>query len=147
MPAHAPEGIWYVSGMKLHLNTGANQLLFTGYGADHVLINDQRHDASLLLSARGIEIAPWAGLDFGAFTAAHFEWIALRNLDILLLGTGTRLRFPHPSLTRALVEARIGLEVMDVGAMCRTYNILVAEGRSVGAAVMIEPQVRVPHHP
>ncbi len=124
--------------MKLHLNTDAGQLLFTGYGEDHVLINGHRHDASLLLTARGIEIAPWAGLGFDALTAAHFEWIAQRELDILLLGTGTRLRFPHPSLTRALMDARIGLEVMDIGALCRTYNILVTEGRSVGAAVLIE---------
>lgn len=124
--------------MKLHLNRDAGQLLFTGYGEDHVLINGQRHEASLLLTTRGIEIAPWAGLGFDALSAAHFEWIARRELDILLLGTGTRLRFPHPSLTRALVEARIGLEVMDVGALCRTYNILVTEGRSVGAAVLIE---------
>lgn len=124
--------------MKLHLNTDAGQLLFTGYGEDHVLINGHRHDASLLLTARGIEIAPWAGLGFDALTAAHFEWIAQRELDILLLGTGTRLRFPHPSLTRALLDARIGLEVMDIGALCRTYSILVTEGRSVGAAVLIE---------
>ena len=124
--------------MKLHLNSDASQPLFTGYGDDHVLINGQRHESSLLLSSAGIEIAPWAGLDFGALTAAHFEWIALRDVDILLLGTGARLRFPHPSLTRALVEAGIGLEVMDVGALCRTYNILAAEGRNVGAAVVIE---------
>jgi uncharacterized protein len=128
--------------MKLHLNTDSSQLLFTGYGDDHVLINGNRHDASLLLSARGVEIAPWAGQGFEALTAAHFEWVALRELDILLLGTGTRLRFPHPSLTRALVEARIGLEVMDIGALCRTYNILAAEGRRVGAAVLIERRVR-----
>lgn len=125
--------------MKLHLTTDAGQRLFTGYGADHVLINEQRFDASLLLSAQGIEIAPWAGLGFDALTTGHFEWLAQHTLDILLLGTGTRLRFPHPSLTRALIDARIGLEVMDIGALCRTYNFLAAEGRSVGAAVLIEP--------
>jgi len=125
--------------MKLHLNTDAGKLLFSGYGSDHVLINGHRHETSLLLSARGVEVAPWVGLGFEALTTAHFEWVAHRELDILLLGTGTRLRFPHPSLTRALVEARIGLEVMDIGALCRTYNILIAEGRNVGAAVLIEP--------
>lgn len=124
--------------MKLHLHTDTSQPLFTGYGADHVLINGQRFDASLLLSARGVEVAPWAGLGFEALTPAHFEWVAQREMDILLLGTGNRLRFPHPALTRALTEARIGLEVMDIGALCRTYNILVAEGRYVGAAVLIE---------
>ena len=125
--------------MKLHLNTDANQRLFSGYGDDHVLINGHRHESSLLLSPQGIEIAPWAGLGFDQLTTEHFEWVAHWELDILLFGTGNRLRFPHPSLTRALVEARIGLEVMDVGALCRTYNILIAEGRSVGAAVLIEP--------
>lgn len=125
--------------MKLHLNDGANQRLFTGYGDDHVMIDGRRHDASVLITPRGVEVAPWAGLGFDALTAAHFEWIALRELDILLFGTGIRLRFPHPSLTRALIEARVGLEVMDIGALCRTYNILVAEGRNVGAAVLIEP--------
>ena len=125
--------------MKLHLNTDASQLLFTGYGDDHVLINGQRFDSSLLLTARGVEIAPWAGQGFEALTANHFEWVARHELDILLLGTGPRQRFPHPSLTRALMDARIGLEVMDVGALCRTYNILATEGRSVGAAVLIEP--------
>ena len=129
--------------MKLHLNTDANQRLFSGYGDDHVLINGHRHESSLLLSPQGIEIAPWAGLGFDQLTAEHFEWVAHRELDILLFGTGNRLRFPHPSLTRALVEARIGLEVMDIGALCRTYNILIAEGRSVGAAVLIEPSVSV----
>lgn len=125
--------------MKLHLNADASRLLFTGYGAGHVLINGRRHDASLLLSARGVEAAPWAGLDFDALAAAHFEWISQRTPDIVLFGTGNRLRFPHPSLTHALTDARIGLEVMDVGALCRTYNILASEGRNVAAAVMIEP--------
>ena len=129
--------------MKLHLNDDPNQRLFTGYGDDHVLINGRRHDASLLITPRGVEVAPWAGLGFDALTPAHFEWIALRELDILLLGTGFRLRFPHPSLTRALIEARVGLEVMDIGALCRTYNILVAEGRNVGAAVLIEPRYEI----
>ncbi len=125
--------------MKLHLNSDPGQRLFTGYGDDHVLISGQRHESSLLLSPQGIEVAPWAGLGFDTLTAEHFEWIARHDLDIVLLGTGTRLRFPHPALTRALAEAQIGLEVMDIGALCRTYNYLVSEGRNVGAALLIDP--------
>jgi len=126
--------------MKLHLNTDAGQLLFTGYGDDHVLINGQRHESSLLLTG-----------------ARHRDRALgrprLRRPDRPRISSGSRdgkwtsccsapapgLRFPHPSLTRALVEARIGLEVMDIGALCRTYNILAAEGRKVGAAVLITP--------
>lgn len=125
--------------MKLHLHTDAGLLRFTGYGDDYVLINGERHTAGLLLSAHGVEPAPWAGLGFAGLNAAHFEWVAARAPDILLLGTGTRLRFPHPSLARPLAEARIGLETMDIGALCRTYNILVGEGREVAAAVVFEP--------
>ena len=124
--------------MKLHLNTARDLLLFTGYGEDHVLINGKRHDESLLLIASNIETAPWAGIKFDALSMEHFHWIADHPVEIVLFGTGTRLRFPHPALTRPLVDARIGLEVMDIGALCRTYNILVTEGRSVAAAVLIE---------
>jgi uncharacterized protein len=55
----------------------------------------------------------------------------------VILGTGVKLRFPSPSLTRALVEANIGLEVMDTGAACRTYNILMGDGRRVVAALLM----------
>jgi uncharacterized protein len=57
---------------------------------------------------------------------------------VALLGTGSRQRFPHPRLSRALSEARIGLEVMTTAAACRTYNILMAEGRKVAAALLLE---------
>ena len=125
--------------MKLHLNIERDTPLFTGYGEDHVLINGTRHEQSLLLTGSQIHPAPWAGLKFEDLTEAHFRWIAEHPVEIVLFGSGHKLRFPHPSLTRSLVEARIGLEVMDIGAMCRTYNILVGEGRSVAAGVLIEP--------
>ena len=56
----------------------------------------------------------------------------------MLLGTGATQRFPHPRLTAPLHRAHVGLEVMDTRAACRTYNILVAEGRSVTAALIVE---------
>ncbi len=124
--------------MKLHLLTDSGLLLFTGYGTDHVVINGQRQAVDVLLRPHDIEIAPWAGQGVAALAPAHFEWIAARKPDIVLLGTGTRPRFPHPSLARPLMEARIGLEVMDVGALCRTYNILAGEGRAVAAAVAFD---------
>lgn len=69
------------------------------------------------------------------FWSRHSERTSLNSRP----ATGARLRFPHSSLTRALMEAHVGLEVMDIGALCRTYNLLAAEGRSIGAAVLIEP--------
>ena len=55
----------------------------------------------------------------------------------VVTGTGAKQRFPHPKLTRAIAEKRIGVESMDVPAACRTYNILVAEGRRVAAALLM----------
>jgi uncharacterized protein len=68
----------------------------------------------------------------------HFSRLVLLKPEMVLLGTGTKLRFPHPRLSRALVQARIGLDVMDTGAACRTYNILMAEGRGVLALLLQE---------
>ena len=74
---------------------------------------------------------------FDALVAEDFAAIAALAPEVALLGTGSALRFPHPRLTRALVDARIGLEVMDTAAACRTFNILAAEGRRVAAAVFV----------
>ena len=58
--------------------------------------------------------------------------------ELVLFGSGTRLRFPHPSLVRPLIERRIGVETMDSAAACRTYNVLLGEGRAVIAALLFE---------
>ena len=73
-----------------------------------------------------------------ALTEAHLASLAALTGTVLLLGTGVRQRFPAPPLLRPLVAAGIGVEVMDTGAACRTYNILVAEGRAVAAALIVE---------
>jgi len=70
-------------------------------------------------------------------TEPIFAKLAELPLEILILGTGARLQFPHPSLTHRVASAGIGLEVMDTHAACRTYNILLAEDRRVGAALLL----------
>ena len=75
-------------------------------------------------------------LDFEALSAEHFEAIAALDPEVVLLGTGRVQRFPHPRLTTALSSRRIGIEAMDTGAACRTYNILMSEGRKVLAALI-----------
>lgn len=123
--------------MKLHLQGAAGLNLVTGYGAGYVAINGARHTASLLLTADSL--MRWAPASFADLVAEHFDRVVPLAPEILVLGTGTRLQFPRPPLTRALVEARIGLEVMDTAAACRTYNILMGEGRRVAAALIIDP--------
>ena len=78
-----------------------------------------------------------AGRRAGSLSESDFAALAALTPEVALFGSGATMRFPHPRLTRALTEARIGLEVMDTPAACRTYNILAAEGRRVAAAILI----------
>jgi uncharacterized protein len=123
--------------LKLHLDAGGGANQFTGYGDGYVSVNGTRYAASLVVLPR--ELVPdWPPARFEQLAAAHFEALATREIEIVLLGTGARLRFPHPEVTRPLIDARIGCEVMDVPAACRTYNILMAEGRKVAAALILD---------
>jgi uncharacterized protein len=85
-------------------------------------------------------VLPWALPQFDALTPEHFERIAELAPEVVIFGSGRRLRFAHPSLLRPLIERRIGVETMDTPAACRTYNVLVSERRSVVAALLLEAQ-------
>lgn len=122
--------------MKLHLSGGSTLNAFTGYGAGFVAVNKVRYERSLILTPDRVleDVLPAL---FTELDERHFESIAALNPAIVLLGTGSSLRFPAPSLTRSLTRIQAGLEVMDTSAACRTYNILSAEGRNVVAAILL----------
>jgi len=121
--------------LKLHLSNISGINVFTGYGEGYVMVNRQRYAQNLAVMPDRI-LADWQPAGFDQLMAADFSVLAGLAPEIVLLGTGARLRFPRPELTRALIEARIGLEVMDLQAACRTYNILAAEERKVVAALL-----------
>jgi uncharacterized protein len=121
--------------VKLHATGPSGVNTITAYGEDYVAVNGQRHGSSLIVTPD--RVMPWDVSEFAKITAEHFQKLKSLDAEIILLGTGKRQRFPHPSLTAALVEARIGLEVMDVKAACRTYNILIAEERKVAVALIL----------
>ena len=120
--------------MKLHASGPSPYNTITGYGEDYVTVNGQRHQSSLVVLPG--KIIPWPAEGFDTLSAENFVFLKNLNAEIVLLGTGARQRFPSPRLTAALTSAGIGLEVMDLKAACRTYNILVAEERKVAAALM-----------
>lgn len=123
--------------MKLHLALPGDGPLFTAYGPGYVDVGGQRQSGNTAL-ANGRLLAGWTANDFATLCEADFAFIAAAGVDIALLGTGTRLRFPPAHLLRPLAGHRVGLDVMDTQAACRTYNILIAEGRKVGAFLLIE---------
>ncbi len=122
--------------MKLHLSRTENINLINGYGSDFILINGVRHESSLIVLPDEI-VGHWAA-HLDQLATEHFDMLALRAPEIILLGSGNSLRFPSPALYAGLIKARIGVEVMDTPAACRTYNILAAEGRRVAAALILE---------
>ena len=122
--------------MKLHASAPGAANTFTGYGEGYVMVNGERRDSNVVVTPE--RVVGWPATAFDALTVQDFSFISDLKPEIVLLGTGARQRFPHPRLTRALAEAGIGLEVMDVQAACRTYNILVAEERKVAAALLFE---------
>jgi uncharacterized protein len=122
--------------VKLHASGPGAYNTITGYGEDYVAINGQRHDSSLIVMPE--QLLPWNASVFENLKTEDFGALADLGAEIVLLGTGPRQRFPHPSLVAPLTQARIGLEVMDLKAACRTYNILVAEERKVAAALLLK---------
>lgn len=122
--------------MKLHLTQNTSQNLFTACGEGYVAVNGRRFEASLIVLPDQL-IESWEPRQFEALSEENFVELVAIKPEIVLLGTGLTLRFPHPRLTRALLENRIGVEVMDSYAAARTYNILMAEGRQVAAALIL----------
>jgi uncharacterized protein len=121
--------------MKLHADTPSALNTVTAYGPDWVEINGRRFDGPLLFMPEG-EVATWPVASFGELAAADFERLLDHRPELVLLGTGPTQRFPHPRLSASLAAAGVGIDAMTTHAACRTYNILMAEGRRVLAVLL-----------
>ena len=121
--------------MKFHVFAPAG-IVVTGHGPGWVRIGTTEYRENLVLTPDAIATG-WAPGGFEALVEADFARLLDARPDVVLLGTGRAIGFPHPRLTRALAAAWIGLEVMDTAAACRTFNILSAEGRRVTAALIV----------
>lgn len=123
--------------MKLHFTTPTGLLAVTAYDAEGIAVAGRRLSRSFILTPQRL-IEDWPPVSLETLCAADMEMLAALDCPIVLLGTGLRQRFPVPALLRPLLARRIGIEVMDSFAACRTYNILMAEGRQVAAALILE---------
>ena len=123
--------------LKLHLSNPGLQNLITAYDTAFVQVGERRLAGPSLVVCPDRMLEQWGVANVAALAAEDFEKLLALDADIVLLGTGSQLRFPPRVLSRCLSDARIGLEVMDLGAACRTYNILASEGRRVAAALIL----------
>lgn len=123
--------------MKLQSDPHSGANTITGYGDGYIEINKIPYSHAVLLSSDG-EILEWAVKSFEELSPADFTQMATLKPELIIIGTGKRQRFPKPELLKTLIDAKLGFEVMDSQAACRTYNILVGEGRQVLLALIVE---------
>ena len=123
--------------MPLSEDIVTNRYRFTGYTAKSVSINELEYSENLILSPDEI-IKPWAAQSVDSLSKDHFKAVLDFHPEVVLLGTGENQHFPDPQIFALFGEQGIGLEVMNNGALCRTFNILVAEDRAVVAALLID---------
>ncbi|SNX28233.1 Uncharacterized conserved protein, contains Mth938-like domain [Polynucleobacter meluiroseus] len=123
--------------MKLQSDPHSGTNTITAYGEGYVEINKRQYGHAVLLRSDG-EILEWPVKSFDDLMASNFEEMAALKPELILIGTGNRQRFPKHELMKAVIEAKIGFELMDSQAACRTFNILVGEGRRVLLALIVE---------
>jgi uncharacterized protein len=122
--------------MKLHPDK-LDTFAITAYGPGWISINGEKVTQSTVITSRG-ERFEWNCQQFDELTPIHFERLAELGAEMVLFGSGRRLRFPQPAWLASLVAHQTGVETMDTEAACRTYNILAAEGRHVVLAMVLE---------
>ena len=110
----------------------------TAYGPGWVAIQGEKIEHSVLITSEGVRL-DWQCKCFDDLGPQHFAQLAELEVELVIFGSGERLRFPQPEWQVGLMQRRVGLETMDTQAACRTYNILAGEGRKVAAALLIEP--------
>jgi len=109
--------------------------LIRRYGADFIVIGENEIRESCIVSANSF--SPWTPRSVDELTAEHFLPLFALKPEVVVLSTGARQSFPRAFLRAEFATRKIGLEVMEIGAACRTYNVLVGEDRQVLAAILL----------
>jgi uncharacterized protein len=111
-------------------------LTITGYGAGWVAVNGEKIQTHHIVGSGGV-LRPWSCANFEDLSRTHFDALEELDPELIVFGTGERIRFPNPAWLQGLYAKRIGVETMDTQAACRTFNFLAGEGRRVVAALLL----------
>jgi uncharacterized protein len=122
--------------MRFTQDSTSNVNVVRGYGSGELKINDEVFRDSVIVTAAATQTLPGLG-DVATLTHEHAAHILAHEPEVVLLGTGQRQVFPSPAFGARFLQAGIGFEVMDTGAACRTYNVLVTEQRRVVALLIV----------
>jgi uncharacterized protein len=121
--------------MQFSLDNGTGLYKIRGYNSEGINVNGQKHPYSILIMP-DLLIAPWEPETVTALLPNHFASLLGYEPQVILLGTGPKLQRPPIEVFLPLIEANQGFEIMDTAAACRTYMLLMAEGRRVVAGLL-----------
>lgn len=127
--------------MNFSQDTSEQPTFIHSYHEDYLVISQRQFKHHCLLHCDGL-INPWQPEEPLTPALAEFQPLLDLNPELIILGTGQTLIFPDNQLRHHINEQGIGLEIMDTGAACRTYNLLLTEGRNVAAAILLNQQYR-----
>ena len=122
--------------MKLSLDYSTAKYAINAYDDGVITVNNQTYTNGIIVTPDRL-LDVWEPTHVEQLETSHIEYLISLEPEIILLGTGKSLCFPHPSLSILALQLGIGFEVMDTGSACRTYNVLAAEDRNIAAALMI----------
>jgi uncharacterized protein len=121
--------------MRFVQDSGSNLNIIRGYGPGGLKINEEIFHGSLVVTASVVRVEPDL-IVVTDLSADHVAHVLELEPELVLVGTGARQIFPDPAFGAAFLKAGIGFEVMDTGAACRTFNVLVSEQRRVVALLL-----------
>ena len=124
--------------MKMQADRPDGSNTISRHAPEGVVVNGVEHRRSVIVPWSG-PVTAWPVDGFDSLDEASFEAVLALSPELVIFGSGPRLKFVSPALMRALIDRRIGVETMDTPAACRTYNVLVSEGRSAVAALLLTP--------
>jgi len=122
--------------MEISLDNGSGTFRIQSYEKTCIRVNDLTYSQPILITPDHLR-SPWGPSSFETLMPEYFEIMLTYNPQVVLLGTGEKLRFPNPDLYSQLTKAEIGVEVMNTAAACRTYTLLMAEGRRVVCGLLL----------
>jgi len=123
--------------MRMHFEDETAPTRITSYGAGFVSVNEERHTSSVILLPHRVHPG-WRPRSANDLLAEDIDALLAGRPEIVLLGTGLKQCFPAGPILEPAYDKRIGIEIMDTMAACRTFNVLAAENRHVVAGLILE---------
>jgi uncharacterized protein len=122
--------------MNITQEFGNASYVIRGYQSSAVIVNETSFTRSLIVMPQSLH-TDWEPQSLEDLKESHLEQVAALGPDLVLLGTGKRLQFPDRAVQKFFLQRNIGIEFMDTAAACRTYNILMAEGRNIACVLLL----------